>query len=261
MQRLHEDDLVGHVLQQGQWRVLSFPAIAVEDEMHTIRTPYGTRTVRRSVGEALHPERESLEVLNTIRSAQGEYNFAGQYNSTPTLTTNSHPLDGLRVPEWFAVYVMPRHEKRIAEHFRIREIDHFLPLYQARRKWKDGSKVTLQLPLFPGYIFVRSERVLRKTDARGARRILHPRQTRRRSYFRSLHTFPPRRSDSRQSHATPLSGRWDARPHQSGIMSGMEGILVRIRKQPTPSMESRDGDCSEISFGAVSRPLRKPLRG
>jgi transcription antitermination factor NusG len=63
---------------------------------------------------------------------------------------------------WFAVYTTSRHEKRVAEHFSRREIEHFLPLYQAERKWKDGSKVTLNLPLFPGYIFVhipRAERV------------------------------------------------------------------------------------------------------
>jgi hypothetical protein len=29
---LHEDDLVGHVLGQEQWEVLSFPAIAETDE-------------------------------------------------------------------------------------------------------------------------------------------------------------------------------------------------------------------------------------
>jgi predicted phage terminase large subunit-like protein len=99
MQRLHEDDLVGHVLQQGQWRVLSFPAIAVEDETHAIKTPYGTHTVRRRVGEALHPERESLEVLNTIRSTQGEYNFAGQYQQSPA------PLGGGMVKTaWFKTY-------------------------------------------------------------------------------------------------------------------------------------------------------------
>jgi transcription antitermination factor NusG len=33
-------------------------------------------------------------------------------------------------------------------------IERYLPLYHARRKWSDGSKVTLDLPLFPGYIFV-----------------------------------------------------------------------------------------------------------
>jgi hypothetical protein len=32
MQRLHQDDLVGHVLSRDDWTVLSFPAIAEEDE-------------------------------------------------------------------------------------------------------------------------------------------------------------------------------------------------------------------------------------
>src|SRR5712671_4213623 len=38
MQRLHEDDLVGHVLGQEPWEVLSFPAIAEADEMHRVET-------------------------------------------------------------------------------------------------------------------------------------------------------------------------------------------------------------------------------
>jgi hypothetical protein len=41
MQRLHEDDLVGHVLAQEQWEVLSFPAIAEADEVHQIETIWG----------------------------------------------------------------------------------------------------------------------------------------------------------------------------------------------------------------------------
>jgi transcription antitermination factor NusG len=63
---------------------------------------------------------------------------------------------------WFAVYTTCRHEKRIAQHLSQREIEHYLPLYRTDRKWRDGSKVTLELPLFPSYLFVhikRSERV------------------------------------------------------------------------------------------------------
>jgi transcription antitermination factor NusG len=56
---------------------------------------------------------------------------------------------------WFTAYTAPRHEKRVAEHFRQRQIDCYLPLYKSRRRWKDGSKTILELPLFPSYIFVR----------------------------------------------------------------------------------------------------------
>ena len=36
MQRLHEDDLVGHVLGLEAWKHMRFPAIAEEDETHVI---------------------------------------------------------------------------------------------------------------------------------------------------------------------------------------------------------------------------------
>ena len=83
MQRLHEDDLVGHVLKQGGWEVVSFPAIAEQDELFEIRTPAGSTAFRRAAGEVLNPERESLETLKAIRSTIGEYNFAAQYQQTP----------------------------------------------------------------------------------------------------------------------------------------------------------------------------------
>jgi transcription antitermination factor NusG len=64
-------------------------------------------------------------------------------------------------PEWFAVYTSPRHEKRVEQHLEMRGIEHYLPLYRTQRKWSDGSKVTLDLPLFPGYIFVCIQRMQR----------------------------------------------------------------------------------------------------
>jgi len=99
MQRLHEDDLVGHVLGQEPWEILSFPAIAEEDEEHRIETILGPRRFTRRLGEALHPDREPLEVLDHIRRTIGEYNFAGQYQQSPA------PLGGgLVKAEWFKRY-------------------------------------------------------------------------------------------------------------------------------------------------------------
>ena len=97
-QRLHEDDLVGHVLAQEPWEVLSFPAIAEADEVHRIETIWGPRCFRRRRGEALHPDREPLETLDQSRTL-GEYNFAGQYQQSPA------PLGGgLVKAEWFRRY-------------------------------------------------------------------------------------------------------------------------------------------------------------
>ncbi len=99
MQRLHEDDLVGHVMTQGNWKVLRFPAIAEEDEAYAIQTSLGRQQFSRRIGEALHPDRESLEILQNIRETQGEYHFAGQYQQAPA------PLGGGMVKAgWFKTY-------------------------------------------------------------------------------------------------------------------------------------------------------------
>jgi predicted phage terminase large subunit-like protein len=84
MQRLHQDDLVGHVLEQEDWDVLSFSAIADKDETHLIENPFGTRLFKRNAGDALHPERESLTTYQTIRQTIGEYNFTSQYQQDPS---------------------------------------------------------------------------------------------------------------------------------------------------------------------------------
>lgn len=63
-----------------------------------------------------------------------------------------------RPSNWFALYTSARHEKRVAQHLSHRQIECFLPLYHSHRKWSDGSKITLELPLFPGYLFTRIQR-------------------------------------------------------------------------------------------------------
>ena len=99
MQRLHEDDLVGHVLEQEDWDLVRLPAIAEEDETHIIRSSNRTWVARRKAGEALHPEREPLPVLEHLKRTLGEYNFAGQYQQLPA------PLGGGMVKwEWFNGY-------------------------------------------------------------------------------------------------------------------------------------------------------------
>jgi predicted phage terminase large subunit-like protein len=99
MQRLHEDDLAGHVLTQEAWDLVSFPAIAEADEEHSVDTLFGRKRFIRRAGEALHPERESLQTLEQICATLGTYNFAGQYQQTPA------PAGGGMVKDaWFRRY-------------------------------------------------------------------------------------------------------------------------------------------------------------
>jgi transcription antitermination factor NusG len=55
---------------------------------------------------------------------------------------------------WYALYTCANHEKQVAAQLDMRAVEHFLPLYSSVRRWKD-RRVTLELPLFPGYVFTR----------------------------------------------------------------------------------------------------------
>src|SRR5882757_3653992 len=64
--------------------------------------------------------------------------------------------DGQR--RWFAVFTRSHHEKRVAQYYRERNIEHLLPLSRIQRQWSHYRKVTVELPLFPNYIFVHISR-------------------------------------------------------------------------------------------------------
>ena len=55
---------------------------------------------------------------------------------------------------WFALQVRARCERLVAQALQSKEIETFLPLYTARRRWSDRVK-QVQLPLFDGYVFCR----------------------------------------------------------------------------------------------------------
>ncbi len=61
---------------------------------------------------------------------------------------------GCGQPQWYAAYTSANHEKRVAMQLEERAVEHFLPLYESVRRWKD-RRMKLQMPLFPGYVFVR----------------------------------------------------------------------------------------------------------
>jgi predicted phage terminase large subunit-like protein len=101
MQRLHQDDLVGHVLEQEHWEVVSFPAIAEQDETHVFETPFGRNVFERQIGNVLHPERESRATLSQIRRQIGEYDFSSQYQQNPI------PVGGAMVKTAWLRYYEP----------------------------------------------------------------------------------------------------------------------------------------------------------
>jgi predicted phage terminase large subunit-like protein len=99
MQRLHPDDLVGHLLEQRGWRHLNLPAIA---EQETVIELGATRRHHRRVGDLLHPERESQTALDELKASMGSMEFTAQYQQAPV------PIGGNLIKwSWFRFYDRP----------------------------------------------------------------------------------------------------------------------------------------------------------
>jgi transcription antitermination factor NusG len=129
---------------------------------------------------------------------------------------------------WYASYTCAKHEKRVAAELSARCFEHFLPLYSSRRRWKD-RQVSLELPLFPGYVFVR-------LALRDRMRVLQIPSVVRLVGFSGQATALPdeemeilRSGLSRSLRAEPhpflVAGRRVRMVH--GPLTGMEGIIVR----------------------------------
>jgi transcription antitermination factor NusG len=56
---------------------------------------------------------------------------------------------------WFAAYTFSCHEKRVAQHLAMRRMEFFLPVYKKISRWRNGLRMPIEWPLFPGYVFVK----------------------------------------------------------------------------------------------------------
>ncbi len=80
-QRLHEDDICGHLLSKGVFEHLVMPAIAEDDETWPL---YFNRAWSRLRGEALCPERLNVNELRNLALQMNPYDYATQYQQTCT---------------------------------------------------------------------------------------------------------------------------------------------------------------------------------
>lgn len=99
MQRFHVDDLVAHVQETENWRVLSFSAIAEDNESYEIRDSYQTYLFHRKEGDVLQPALTPRPILDSLRGSMTPYHFAAQYQQNP------QPPEGNIVKrEWLRFY-------------------------------------------------------------------------------------------------------------------------------------------------------------
>jgi transcription antitermination factor NusG len=131
-------------------------------------------------------------------------------------------------PHWYAVYTSPRHEKRVREHLGHRCVECFLPLFRTIHRWKNGCKVQVELPLFPGYVFVntaRSERI-RVLDVPGVLSFVGPKGEPAQLSDFEIDTL---RSGLHLQKFEPYRGLAIGQKVRvnAGALQGLEGVLVR----------------------------------
>ncbi len=168
--------------------------------------------------------------------------------------------------KWYAVFTITRHEKRLVGHFAERQIESFLPLYQIRRRWKNRCTATVELPLFPNYVFVRidSQQRVPVLKLPGVVSIV--------SSGREIAPIPDDYITALRSGL--LANRIEPHPNvelgdrvriTTGPMAGMEGILIRhkndlrviLRLEMIGRSVAAEVGAAEISYIA---PRPKPFR-
>lgn len=172
--------------------------------------------------------------------------------SSQGITANDPRLAANAEPHWYALYTCANSERRVAEQLIKRGVEHFLPQYESLRQWKD-RKVRLQLPLFPGYVFVHLalQNRLRVLQVPG---VVH-------MVGFGGHATPLADEDVARVRAC-LDHGFRAQPHpflqvgrrvrvRSGPLAGLEGIIVR-RKNAARFV---------ISFALIQRSIAVELDG
>lgn len=160
-------------------------------------------------------------LTNTALDGYAIRNGGGDFAPEPALQAH-----------WYAAYTRANHERRVAQELAERRVEHFLPQYQSRRKWKD-REVELSLPLFPGYVFVRMalEKKLRVLQVPGVACLVS---------FAGKPAVVPADEFGRIQEL--LSRKVVAAPHPylnvgrrarvlDGPFAGLEGIVVRRNKR------------------------------
>lgn len=151
---------------------------------------------------------------------------AAKDNTNPRPGTNL-PLEFLE-PRWYAAYTRANHEKRVAEQLEVRSVEHFLPLYESMRRWKD-RRVKLELPLFPGYVFVR-------LPLRDRLRVLQVPGVAKLVGFNGMPTALPNEEIEALKKSLACGVRAEPHPYlkvgqrvriTSGPLEGLEGIVIR----------------------------------
>ena len=136
-------------------------------------------------------------------------------------------LANVDTQRWYVAYTLPRHEKAVAHRLWIQKISSYVPLYTEERHWHD-RRLKVELPLFPGYVFVRM------AFAERVHVLSHPGVIRLLTANGEIAAIP----DPEMQQLQECVATWKAQPFpffisgkrvrvKSGPFAGLEGTIVR----------------------------------
>ncbi len=161
------------------------------------------------------------------------------------------------LPRWYAVFVRSNQEKQVAAYLNGLRMEHYVPCCTSLRQWKD-RRVKLEMPLFPGYLFVR-------LPLQEQMKVLTIRQV---VSLVGRKNSPSPISDEEIAGIRAGVEHGNAEPHEyleagqrivitDGVMCGMEGILLTVRSRARVVISLRSiGRAFVVEVGAdCVRPL------
>lgn len=133
---------------------------------------------------------------------------------------------------WYALYTKHHHEKKSADLLARKGIEAYLPLYSSLRQWRDRRK-RLEVPLFPGYVFIRST-LENRTEILGTPGVFFIVASGGQSCWIPDHDIESMQTMTKsrgliEPHPFLRSGDY-VRIHR-GPLAGVRGILTRVKNQ------------------------------
>jgi len=137
-------------------------------------------------------------------------------------------------PRWYVLHTHSHCEQRVASELSMRRFETYLPVFREQHQWKDRKKL-VELPLFPGYVFVRlldsaaTRLEVRKVDK--VVRILGQGDSIEPVAAEEIDGLKRLTAASARCLAHPLlrEGAWVR--VRRGALEGLEGLLISIKSQ------------------------------
>ena len=134
--------------------------------------------------------------------------------------------------QWFALRVKSRAEKVVAMMARNKGFEEFLPIYRSRHQWSDRTK-SVEMPLFPGYVFCRLNPTAPTASSDDSRRTSFRGHRKGSSSHRGDRNHAAIRRAVESGLSTepwPFLEVGQRVRLEGGPLAGLEGILIRSSK-------------------------------